>query len=287
VSELRPILGDRPTEAERRLLRSARLDVPPASGKGRALAAVGLAAAMTTTAGTGAATAATVTAGVVAKWITLGAVGSAIAFGVVEEVRPTVRDAPRLRSPLVGAPAVMTASHPATPLPEPSSSSPVLQPEPAAEGAERADRDLSSSGSAAPAPLPERVTRRPPSIPPAALPPSNPGSALPTEPPRAQEPADRSSATGATLAAEVNALDDARRALSSGDAEGALRSLDAYDHQFARRRLGLEATVLRIESLVVQGRLDRAREIARALLAAEPDGPYAQRVRSLLGDIRR
>jgi hypothetical protein len=239
---------------------------------------------MTTTAGTGGATAATVTAGVVAKWITLGAVGGAIAFGAVEEVRPMLRDAPRHQSPLVGAPAVMTASHLARPLPEPSSSSPALQPEAPAEIAERADRDLSPAGSAAPAPLAERVARRPPSTPPAALPQSNPGPALPTEPPRAQEPADISPATGATLAAEVNALDAARRALASGDAEAALRSLDAYDHQFARRRLAPEASVLRIESLVAQGHLDRARDLAQALLAAEPDGPYAQRVRSLLAD---
>jgi hypothetical protein len=271
VSELRPILGDQPTEAERRLLRSAQLDVPPASGKGRALAAVGLAAAMTTTAGTGGATAAAVTLGSVAKWITLGAVGGAVAFGAVEEVPPMVREALRPRPPLVAAPAVMTASHRAPPSPHPLSSSPASQPEPPAESAEPADHSPGPSGPAAPTLLAERSVRRPPPNPPAALRQSNPAVAQPTEPPRAVERADTSLATGATLAAEVSALDDARRALASGDAESALRSLDTYDRQFARRRLGPEAAVLRIESLVAQGRLDRARELGQALLAAEPN----------------
>jgi hypothetical protein len=280
VNELKPILGEQPTEAEARLLRSARLDVPPASGKGRALAAVGLAAAMTTAAGTGGATAAAVTVGVVVKWVALGAVGSAIALGAVEELRPGVPDAPRHRSPLVAAPVAVTVpvAPPAGPPPSlPSSLASQPEPEPV-ESAEPAQRDVVVSGSTTGAQSAAHPPRR--------SPPDAPMGA-PTERPLGPPPAEVSPAAGATLAAELSALDDARQALASGDADGALRTLDGYDRRFARRRLGPEAIVLRLEALVAQGRWDQARHLGRELLAAEPDGAYAQRVRSILASTPR
>jgi hypothetical protein len=87
---------------------------------------------------------------------------------------------------------------------------------------------------------------------------------------------------GETLAAEVASLDEARRALAARDPARALLSLDAYDHRFEQRRLGPEAAVLRIEALIAEGRFSQARRLGEQLLATEPDGAYAQRVRSLL-----
>jgi hypothetical protein len=85
-----------------------------------------------------------------------------------------------------------------------------------------------------------------------------------------------------TLTAEVTALDEARRVLAAGDPGAALLSLDAYDGRFASRRLGPEAAVLRIEALIAAGRFGQARQLGEQLLAAEPEGAYAQHVRSIL-----
>ena len=79
------------------------------------------------------------------------------------------------------------------------------------------------------------------------------------------------------------ALGEARHALASGDAAASLRLLDGYDRRFAQPILTVEATVLRVEALIALGRIDEARGIARGMLAAQPDSPYAQRVRSLIG----
>ena len=85
-----------------------------------------------------------------------------------------------------------------------------------------------------------------------------------------------------TLTAEVTALDEARRVLAAGDPGAALLSLDAYDRRFASRRLGPEAAVLRVEALIAAGRFGQAHQLGEQLLAAEPDGAYAQHVRSIL-----
>jgi hypothetical protein len=101
VSELVPILGDDPTDDEKRLLGSARLDVPPRAGKRRALAAMGLVAAVTTTAGTGGAAAATAGTGLIVKWLALGAIGATMALGAVGSLTPLVRGLGRRPSAVV------------------------------------------------------------------------------------------------------------------------------------------------------------------------------------------
>jgi hypothetical protein len=84
------------------------------------------------------------------------------------------------------------------------------------------------------------------------------------------------------LAAELLVLDEARRALSDGDAASSLRQLEAYAQRFQRPVLSIEASVLRLESLVALGRSGEARRLATDLLRAQPNGPYAQRVRSIV-----
>ena len=89
-----------------------------------------------------------------------------------------------------------------------------------------------------------------------------------------------------SLPKELAYLDRARRELSAGHPARALRVLDEYQGLFPSGRLGAEATVLRIESLARAG--DRAGVVAagKDFLAKHPNGPYATRVRSLMGEPR-
>jgi hypothetical protein len=120
------------------------------------------------------------------------------------------------------------------------------------------------------APAPVAVTRAAPAAtadPPAPAP-------VPRPP---QRPSD-------LLAAELRALEEARGAFVGGDYALALRLLDAYQARFPRRTLGTEATVLRIETLTQRGDRAQAARLGRDFLARNADGPYARRVRSLLGE---
>lgn len=85
-----------------------------------------------------------------------------------------------------------------------------------------------------------------------------------------------------SLADEVALLDNARRALTAGDAEGALRALETHGKVFSGGALLAEAAVLRIEALAARG--DRAGAIskARAFLSAFPKDPHANHVENIL-----
>ena len=87
-----------------------------------------------------------------------------------------------------------------------------------------------------------------------------------------------------SLAAELSAIEDARSALGRRDYAGALRLLDDYTRRFSKRHLDSEATVLRIETLAKKGDRDAAARLGQSFLAGHPNGPYARRVRSLVGD---
>jgi hypothetical protein len=90
--------------------------------------------------------------------------------------------------------------------------------------------------------------------------------------------------TDDSLSAELTVIDQARSALLSRDYAQTLRLLDDYSHRFAKHRLRTEATVLRIEALAGRGDRDAATRVGRDFLQNHPNGPYAQRVRSVLGD---
>jgi hypothetical protein len=83
---------------------------------------------------------------------------------------------------------------------------------------------------------------------------------------------------------EVGALDTARQALAAGEPGVAIGLLDAHDRRFAQPALRAESSVLRVEALLALGRVDEGRRLAEDLLHAQPDGPYARRLRSLLGE---
>ena len=98
--------------------------------------------------------------------------------------------------------------------------------------------------------------------------------------PGAQAPA---SSGAPSLQLELAAIERARQRQSAGDPLGALRALDAYQAAFPQGRLGIEATVLRIEALIASGQAGAARDLGSRFLAAHPTNPLGPRVRSLLG----
>jgi hypothetical protein len=83
------------------------------------------------------------------------------------------------------------------------------------------------------------------------------------------------------LARELRALDSARSALARGDAAGALAELDRHDRAFPTGPLRTEAAVLRAEALVAHGETARAKRIAQDLLARDPNGPFARRLKTI------
>jgi len=83
------------------------------------------------------------------------------------------------------------------------------------------------------------------------------------------------------LSEQIAAVKAARAALASHDASGALRDIDQYEHVYPAGLFSVETQVLRIDALHELGRHVAARELARKFLAAQPDSPYAQHVRSV------
>jgi outer membrane protein assembly factor BamD (BamD/ComL family) len=86
----------------------------------------------------------------------------------------------------------------------------------------------------------------------------------------------------ASLTRELAALDGARLALSDGDARGAMAQLEAYQRNFPRGRLALEAEVLRIDALAKIGRATEARQHAQTFVRLHPNSVLATRVRAHL-----
>lgn len=93
-----------------------------------------------------------------------------------------------------------------------------------------------------------------------------------------------SSSAGARniLAAELAALDAARGKLNAGDARSALMLLDAYQREFPKPRLALEAEVLRIDALDRSGQTETARKRAKAFVQHHPKGVLTGRVKRYL-----
>jgi hypothetical protein len=107
----------------------------------------------------------------------------------------------------------------------------------------------------------------------------------PTAPNRAAAPVPETSpppTDSRALAAEVQRIDQARRALEGGDAPRALGELAAYQRERELGVLDREATLLAIRAHQALGDRDRARDLARRFLAAHPNDAHAPRLRALL-----
>jgi hypothetical protein len=90
----------------------------------------------------------------------------------------------------------------------------------------------------------------------------------------------------ASLGDEISLLDRARAALRDGDPATALRLVDAHDARFRGDTFALESSVLRIDALDALGRSAEALALADRFLAAHPNTPMSQHVRSIADRIR-
>jgi predicted Zn-dependent protease len=84
------------------------------------------------------------------------------------------------------------------------------------------------------------------------------------------------------LREESRALGEAREALRSGDAEGAIERLDALGNRYPDGILAQEREALAIEALYRVGKRDAAQTRAAAFLRAYPSSPHATKIRALL-----
>jgi hypothetical protein len=84
------------------------------------------------------------------------------------------------------------------------------------------------------------------------------------------------------LAAELAALDAVRGKLNAGEPRAAQQLLEAYQRDFPKARLALEAEVLRIDALDRAGQSEAARKRAAAFIQAHPKGVLTGRVRRYL-----
>jgi len=85
-----------------------------------------------------------------------------------------------------------------------------------------------------------------------------------------------------SLALEVAALDDARRALAAGNAAGVLTRLQGYESRFPEARMLPEALYLRLEAFTLNGDSVNARGVAPQILQNYPTSPQASRARVVL-----
>lgn len=93
-----------------------------------------------------------------------------------------------------------------------------------------------------------------------------------------------SKALPATLEQELGLLDEARRSLLAGNTDTALARLSHYDKVATSRRLGAEATLLRIQILAAAGRSLEASGLARAFVAKNPNSPLVDRAQGFILD---
>ncbi len=121
---------------------------------------------------------------------------------------------------------------------------------------------------------------------PEATPQALPEAPKPSEIEEPAEPAARSVASSdpKSIAREIAALDDVRRALSAGEPQKALKQLGDYGRSHPRGVLRQEATLLRIEALARVGDRAAARRLADRFLSANPASPHEKRIRALVGD---
>ncbi len=92
----------------------------------------------------------------------------------------------------------------------------------------------------------------------------------------------RTEGSAGRLAREVQALELAQKALAAHNAGSALHLLDRYGAEFQGGALGSEATVLRVQALLMNGNRSAAQALADSYSSAHPDSPYAHRIQDTL-----
>lgn len=136
-----------------------------------------------------------------------------------------------------------------------------------------------------PAPPPDLATASPPTfsvddLPSAAAPEASPRAT--GDSPPVVSAAKSPSPSPSAFHEELALVEAARGALSRGDGQSALSTLDRYEASFPSGALASEAAITRIEALAKLGRADAAREAAQRFLARNAASPYAARVHAIL-----
>jgi hypothetical protein len=97
-----------------------------------------------------------------------------------------------------------------------------------------------------------------------------------------QAAAERGGASDTVLRDEARLIDRAREAVASGNGGGALRVLEEHRTRFKSPVFQPEALYLRLQALRLLGNEAAARQVAKRLLAAYPNGPQAASARAFL-----
>jgi len=215
---------------------------------------------------------------VLAKWLTAGvgiglaAMGGADAVTRLVEHRDPQIERPAAPIGLVPARAAVPPALAASSAPEDASATPSVAPSVVVPDVAAAV--TTGSSSAAVQESPPRATavseaeRATNSF--SAEPAARKAFALPAQPP-------------ATLAQEMQLLDEARRALAGGAARGALAALASYERAFPNGALQPEASVLQVRALLAAGDRAAALALGRRVIARAPLSEHAVAVRAALG----
>jgi hypothetical protein len=250
MSGLERLVTGEATDFERRLLGAWQQRQPSVEARvrARALAGVGLGAAVMTSAGATALKAATTSIGpkavggasvVVAKWIAVGLLGAVGTAGAVAYAHH------------IDAAEAKTNESPSPP------------------AAPRAHSDqVTTTATVDLAPTTTQAVPRTPV--------SSSG--------KSKKLGSEAQRKSSTLDDEVSMIDQARRSVASGSASSALQILNAYDDKYPGGALAQESAEIRIESLIAQGDHSAAERLAAQFFASSPSSPYVHRLRKLLGE---
>jgi len=255
MKELRRWSEEGATTEELRILASARSVRPSASSRARMTAALGVGAsslwASSASGATAASSATTLSTGVYLKLLSVVlAVG--VAGGAAwhfARPAPAARSSARLDAPMQKAPSVENAPVIASA----AADAPARSPAPAASSL--------ATEAGAPAPGGGRLAAS-----------RQRGAPAP--------------AASLGLSEEVEALERARKALSTKSPQAALRELHAYNQRFPHGELASEETVLRVQALLARGQNEKAVALADRFAAAHPESPLASRVQELVRSAR-
>jgi hypothetical protein len=272
MTELKPWVDSGAPDGVRELLLAAREERPDGGGTERTLVALGVGGAVITgaahasgAAGVGAAAGAAKSvvaassAALAVKWGLIGAVSAVVTMGAVH-VALTSRAAERVT-------AQAAASHVNAPNTARAATATRSVPEPAPEVV------VTTA-----APAVTDVAEAPPARTPLEVAPTK----SPLNPPEAASAASARDDSPRMLE-EIRAIDRARSALASGDAERCLGAIEEYESAFSERRFQPEALYLRMEAFAKLGDAAGERATAERLLAAFPRAPQSARAKVVLG----
>jgi hypothetical protein len=267
VTEFRPLLESSANPRTRELLRAGLAERPSARAVERTAAALGAGVALTTstasaavfggTAASAAGGSSAVGALALAKWLAVGALSGTVVAGGAALVQHSFDESE-------------SAAH-ATPAAAREAAGDARRVSGAGTAPERkTDQPFGAASGTAPGEDDELVPQRSPNpLPPSTVPSSAGSGALVADGP---------------LTLELAHIDRARAALARGEAERALGELSAYRAIRTTGTLDREAWILRIDALLLLGKRDEARELARSYLERFPRDAHATRLGELSGD---